>query len=186
MELKKTWILSSVCSFLLYLELVFSEKDFLFYYNNFIMMFPIWIDSTEVRGYISSYFRYFLQIHLESRLPPVSLWTEFQILLCTHTQASLISHFSVTCFCACKGQCIFKNILGGYSKDGLDGWMVLQSIHPYATYRKNKLVYTEHPQHVLTFSAGTHRNVLKLKNEISVVWWGQVVHSGDVCCISWH
>lgn len=51
-------------------------------------------------------------------------------------------------------------------------------------YRKNKLVYAELPQHVLTFSAGTHKNVLKLEKEISVVCWGQVVGLGDVCCSS--
>lgn len=57
-------------------------------------MFLVWIDSTELRGYISSYFRYFLEIYLESRLLPVSLWTEFQILLHTYTH----THTSLTYF----------------------------------------------------------------------------------------
>lgn len=72
-----------------------------------------------------------------------------------------------------EGQRRFKNILGATAKKvWMDGWYTVS--HPYATYRKNKLIYTELPQHVLAFSAGRHGKVLKLKKKKSeVILWFQ-------------
>lgn len=119
-----------------------SQKGFLFYYNSFIFK---WCSSSELTvlksevifpPILDASYKYiwnldFFQCPSELNFRSFYSHTHTNSHCAhTHTQASLFFFSPPTCFCICESQHIFKNKLGSYSEDGLDGWMLIQSIHP--------------------------------------------------------